>query len=87
MRTLEELRAIAMHPAGRLASEEETPENDVASSSDTPYRAHFDALEQLKDAILLHGTGSLEAQVCRRRVDRTRDAALRAWKQSQVAAA
>jgi hypothetical protein len=86
MRTSEELKAMSQHPAGHaVVTAQHEPVAAQTTESESPAQAHFDALEQLKDAILLHGTASLEAQVCRRRVDRTRLAVL-AWKKSEIAA-
>ena len=78
MQTREE--AMSMHPAGKaLTAPVEEPKG--------PYRAFFDALDDLELAITVYGTGSVEADMARATVRRHRADAAGAWRNHSVSAA
>jgi hypothetical protein len=79
MSTREE--AMQNHPAGkaRLA----VVEREVKG----PYRAFFDALEELEMTITVYGTASVEADMARAEVRRHREGAAQAWRTQSTTAA
>ncbi|MEX2538283.1 MAG: hypothetical protein WD646_06500 [Actinomycetota bacterium] len=85
MRTEEELRSRADHPAGKvLASSEITIE--PPKTAESPYRAFLEALEDLENAKQLHGSGSIEATMSRARVKQSRERAIDEWRREKSAA-
>jgi hypothetical protein len=51
----------------------------------SPYKAFFDALEELEDNKALYGKASLEAEIARGRLDRMRVVAVEAWRSREAA--
>ncbi len=81
MSTREE--AMQNHPAGKARAGIQVVEREVKS----PYRAFFDALEELEMTITVYGTASLEADMARAEVRRHREGAAQAWRSQSLTAA
>ena len=80
MATREE--SMSRHPAGSARSIEV-----VQRETKTPYRAFFDALEELEMVITVYGTASVEADMARAEVRRYREGAAQAWRNQSMSAA
>lgn len=67
--------AMRRHPTAgtAVADRPDQPER-------SPYRAFFDALEELEMVVSLHGTASLEAEMARAEVRRVRGEAAASWR-------
>ena len=81
MSTREE--AMRRHPAGQSTSGMKVVERETK----TPYRAFFDALEELEMVIAVYGTSSVEADMARAEVRRHREEAAQAWRTQSLSAA
>ena len=79
MSTREE--AMQNHPAGKARVDV------VEGAAKGPYRAFFDALEELEMVITVYGTGSVEADMARAEVRRHRADAANAWRSQSLTAA
>jgi hypothetical protein len=79
MQTQTRDEAMERHPAGKARVE--------VSETKSPFRAFFDSLEELEMTITVYGTASVEADMARAAVRRTREGAATAWRsQSQTVA-
>jgi len=72
MQTQTREECMANHPAGK------TQVGVVEAKS--PFRAFFDSLEDLELTITVYGTASVEADMARADVRRTREGAAQAWR-------
>ena len=84
MRSTDELKSMQSHPTSQTDGYAEADEaTDEQSSS--PFKAFFDALEELEDNKALYGTASLEARIARGRLDQLRVLAVEAWRSREAA--
>ncbi len=82
MRSADELESTKSHPTSQADGYAVTEEPEQPSS---PYKAFFDALEELEDNKALYGKASLEAEIARGRLDRLRVLAVVAWRSREAA--
>jgi hypothetical protein len=81
MRSAEELKSTQSHPTSQADGYAEA----IDEQSSSPYKAFFDALEELEDNKALYGKASLEAEIARGRLDRMRLLAVEAWRSREAA--
>ena len=74
--------SMLRHPAGKARSMEV-----VEREAKSPYRAFFDALDELEMTITVYGTASVEADYARAEVRRHREGAASAWRNQSLTAA
>ena len=83
MRSVEELESMKSHPTSQADGHADVEESTDEQSS--PYKAFFNALEELEDNKALYGKASLEAEIARGRLDRMRLLAVEAWRSREAA--
>ena len=84
MRSADELQSMESHPTSQADGYVEPDEGSEEELS-SPYKAFFDALEELEDNKALYGKASLEAGIARGRLDRMRVLAVEAWRSREAA--
>jgi hypothetical protein len=60
-------------------------EEGTEEQPSSPFKAFFDALEELEDNKALYGKASLEAEIARGHLDRMRVLAVEAWRSREAA--
>ena len=85
MRSTEELESMKSHPTSQADGYADVEEQEPDEQLSSPYKAFFDALEELEDNKALYGKASLEARIARGRLDQLRVLAVEAWRSREAA--
>ena len=84
MRSADEMQSMQSHPTSQADGYAEADQR-VEREPSSPYKAFFDALEELEDNKTLYGKASLEVELARGRLDRQRVLAIEAWRSREAA--
>jgi hypothetical protein len=84
MRSADEMQSTQYSPTAHADGYAET-DHRSDETPPSPYKAFFDALEELEDNKALYGKASLEARVARGRLDQLRILAVEAWRSREAA--